>query len=152
MNVIHEKNGELLANRSILAASEPPIEPATICEGIALLVSNDMNTEAAEMADLAVGMFPNNPDLLWMGALVAQLTQDWQKAHDLLQQVKGIQGDDVELQTYQHLVRVLRCMESEAEAVELIKLAMNRFPSDQALQEEYEFLISLQAQAVQQPD
>jgi hypothetical protein len=43
-------------------------------------------------------------------------------------------------------------MESETEAVELIKLAMNRFPSDQALQEEYEFLISLQAQAVQQPD
>lgn len=144
MNFVFENTGKLVANGSTLAASELPIEPATICEGIALLVSKDMTAEAIEMADLANAMFPNTPSVLWMGALVAQLSQDWQKAHDLLQQLKTIQGDETDLQTYQHLVRVLRCLDAEEQAVEMIKLAMNRFPSDASLQEEYEFLISLQ--------
>jgi hypothetical protein len=144
MNLIFENTGELVPNGSTLAASELPIEPSTICEGIALLVSKEMNAAAVEMADLANTLFPNTPSVLWMGALVAQLSQDWQKAHDLLQQLKTIQGDETDLQTYQHLVRVLRCMDAEEEAVEMIKVAMNRFPSDESLQEEYEFLISLQ--------
>lgn len=144
MNFVFENTGELVANGSTLAANELPIEPSTICEGIALLVSKDMNAEAIEMADLANALFPNTPSVLWMGALVAQLSQDWQKAHDLLQQLKTIQGDETDLQTYQHLVRVLRCMDAEDQAVDMIKVAMNRFPSDASLQEEYEFLISLQ--------
>ena len=144
MNFVFENTGELVANGSTLAANELPIEPSTICEGIALLVSKDMNAEAIEMADLANALFPNTPSVIWMGALVAQLSQNWQRAHDLLQQLKTIQGDETDLQTYQHLVRVLRCMDAEDQAVEMIKVAMNRFPSDASLQEEYEFLISLQ--------
>jgi len=144
MNFVFENTGEMVANGSALAASELPIEPSTICEGIALLVSKDMTAEATEMADLANALFPNTPSVLWMGALVAQLSQDWHKAHDLLQQLRTVQGDAADLQTYQHLVRVLRCMDAEEQAVEMIQLAMNRFPSDESLQEEYEFLISLQ--------
>lgn len=147
MNFNLENSGESTANRTNLAALDLPIEPATICEGIALLVSKDMTAEAVEMADLAVALFPQDPAILWMGSLMGQLVQDWKKAHDLLQQLKVIQGDEVELQTYQQLVRVLRCMEMEAEAIETIKVAMNRFPSDEALQSEYEFLIALNSKA-----
>lgn len=149
MNFNLENSGESTANRTNLAALDLPIEPATICEGIALLVSKDMTAEAVEMADLAVALFPQDPAILWMGSLMGQLVQDWKKAHDLLQQLKVIQGDEVELQTYQQLVRVLRCMEMEAEAIETIKVAMNRFPSDEALQSEYEFLIALNSKAEQ---
>ena len=149
MNFNLENSGESTANRTNLAALDLPIEPATICEGIALLVSKDMTAEAVEMADLAVALFPQDPAILWMGSLMGQLVQDWKKAHDLLQQLKVIQGDEVELQTYQQLVRVLRCMEMEAEAIETIKVAMNRFPSDEALQSEYEFLIALNSKAAQ---
>jgi hypothetical protein len=150
MNFNLENSGESTANRTNLAALDLPIEPSTICEGIALLVSKDMTAEAVEMADLAVALFPQDPAILWMGSLMGQLVQDWKKAHDLLQQLKVIQGDEVELQTYQQLVRVLRCMEMEAEAIETIKVAMNRFPSDEALQSEYEFLIALNSK-VEQP-
>ncbi len=149
MNFNLENSGESTANRTTLAALDLPIEPGTICEGIALLVSKDMTAEAVEMADLAVALFPQDPAILWMGSLMGQLVQDWKKAHDLLQQLKVIQGDEVELQTYQQLVRVLRCMEMEAEAIEMIKVAMNRFPSDEALQSEYEFLIALNSKAEQ---
>jgi hypothetical protein len=149
MNFNLENSGESTANRTNLAALDLPIEPATICEGIALLVSKDMTAEAVEMADLAVALFPQDPAILWMGSLMGQLVQDWKKAHDLLQQLKVIQGDEVALQTYQQLVRVLRCMEMEAEAIETIKVAMNRFPSDEALQSEYEFLIALNSKAEQ---
>jgi tetratricopeptide (TPR) repeat protein len=149
MNFNLENSGESTANRTNLAALDLPIEPATICEGIALLVSKDMTAEAVEMADLAVALFPQDPAILWMGSLMGQLVQDWKKAHDLLQQLKVIQGDEVALQTYQQLVRVLRCMEMEAEAIETIKVAMNRFPSDEALQSEYEFLIALNSKAAQ---
>jgi hypothetical protein len=149
MNFNLENSGESTANRTNLAALDLPIEPGTICEGIALLVSKDMTAEAVEMADLAVALFPQDPAILWMGSLMGQLVQDWKKAHDLLQQLKVIQGDEVALQTYQQLVRVLRCMEMEAEAIETIKVAMNRFPSDEALQSEYEFLIALNSKAEQ---
>ncbi len=149
MNSMIEKSGELLSPRPSFAATELPIDAANICEGIALLVAKDMTAEAVEMANLATVLMPNDTDILWMGALVAQLVQDWKKAHDLLQQLKVIQGDEVELQTYQQLVRVLRCMEMEAEAIETIKVAMNRFPSDEALQSEYEFLIALNSKAEQ---
>lgn len=144
MNSVIDKNGNLLSSRSSFAATELPIDAVNICEGIALLVAKDMTFEAVEMANLATVLFPNDTDILWMGALVAQLVQDWGKAHDLLQRLKSIQGDQMELLTYQHLVRVLRCLNKEVEAVELIKVAIDRFPSDVALQEEFEFLISLQ--------
>lgn len=152
MKSMIEKNGELLSTRPSFAATELPIDTANICEGIALLVAKDMTAEAVEMANLATVLMPNDADILWMGALVAQLVQDWGKAHDLLQQLKSIQGDQVELRTYQQLVRVQRCLNMEVQAVEIIKVAMNRFPSDVALQSEYEFLISLQSEARQTVD
>lgn len=59
-----------------------------------------------------------------MSALVAEVSQDWFKAHALLTRLHYLQGESVTAETYRHEIRVLRCLGSTVQALNLAKAAL----------------------------
>jgi hypothetical protein len=124
-------------------APERPLDPGTIRETVSALIAQGQLALACEMTDLATVIHPNNESVLAMGALVAEVAQDWYKAHALLTRLRHLQGESITSETYRHEIRVLRCLGSDMQAMNLVKVALKRFPNDDILQQEHEELLSL---------
>lgn len=90
-----------------------------------------------DMADALVAaglaMYPNSQDILAMGALVAEVNQDWALAQDCLERLVAVQGDEVSVEGLHHLVRVLRCRGAYFRAFICAEKAILRFPQHAGL-------------------
>ena len=90
-----------------------------------------------DMADALVAaglaMYPDSQDILAMGALVAEVNQDWAQAQDCLERLVTVQGDAVSAEVLHHLVRVLRCRGAYFNAFIHAEKAILRFPQHSGL-------------------
>ncbi len=90
-----------------------------------------------DMADALVAaglaMYPNSEDILAMGALVAEVNQDWAQAQDCLERLVAIQGDAVSAEVLHHLTRVLRCRGAYFHAFIHAEKSILRFPHHSGL-------------------
>lgn len=123
-------------------APERPLDPLAIRETVSALIAQDKLELACEMTDLATVIHPNNESVLALSALVAEVTQNWVKAHALLTRLRHLQGASITAETYRHEIRVLRCMGSNTQAIGLAQIALQKFPTDTVLQQEHEELLS----------
>jgi Tfp pilus assembly protein PilF len=123
-------------------APERPLDPGAIRETVSALIAQGELALASEMTDLAIVIHPNNESVLAMSALVAEVTQNWFKAHALLTRLRHLQGESVTAETYRHEIRVLRCLGSKMQAMALAQVALQKFPTDTVLQQEHEELLS----------
>jgi tetratricopeptide (TPR) repeat protein len=121
---------------SMSYGAEPAQDPNKIREAIALLVAQDQIDTAAEMADLALVLFPSSEPVLAISALVAEVQQNWFEAYQILCRLQEIQGDNTQPTTLQHRIRVLRCMGAIEEAKGLCDQALTQFPEDSSLLDE----------------
>lgn len=126
-----------------LSAVQVPLEPANICEAIAVLIDQNKLSMAEEMADLAQILHPSEELVLAVSALVAETTQNWSKALALLTRLQEVQGDKVRAETLRHEIRVLRCMGAFDQAFNRADVALKKFPADETLCKELESLRSL---------
>ena len=101
-----------------------------------MLVAADQIDIAAEMADLGLLLYPQSEHVLSIGALVAEVKQNWHEAHQILMRLQTVQGVNLQPSTLEHRIRVLRCMGALDEARELCDQALNQFPTNSALSEE----------------
>jgi hypothetical protein len=124
-------------------APERPLDPETIRETVSALIAQGELAMASEMTDLARVIHPNNESVLAMSALVAEVEQDWYKAHALLTRLHHLQGESITAETYRHEIRVLRCLGSDAKAMNLAKDALMKFPTDEVLMKEHAALETL---------
>jgi hypothetical protein len=127
----------------VMHAPEKPLDPETIRETVSILIAQGELAMAGEMTDLARVIHPNNESVLVMCALVAEVTQDWYKAHALLTRLHHLQGASITAETYRHEIRVLRCLGSHAKALNLAQDALIKFPTDEGLMEEHAALVPI---------
>jgi hypothetical protein len=127
----------------VMHTPEKPLDPGTIRETVSVLIAQGELDMAIEMTDLARVIHPNNESVLVMSALVAEVSQDWFKAHTLLTRLHYLQGESITAETYRHEIRVLRCLGSNEQAMNLVKAALIKFPTDGVLLEEHAGLLRL---------
>ena len=99
-----------------LPVAERPLDPETIRETVSVLIAQGELAMASEMTDLARVIHPNDESVLVMSALVAEVSQDWFKAHALLTRLHHLQGEALTAKTYRHEIRVLLCSRSTVQA------------------------------------
>jgi tetratricopeptide (TPR) repeat protein len=134
------------------ALEGPALDADNIRQAISVLMAQGEIAMATEMAELANILHPGHEAILAVGALVAEVNQDWLKAHALLAQLQQLQGPAVTAETLQHQIRVLRCMGSTAQALDKAKEALDRFPANEALQTEYEEMLACSTTSADLPD
>ena len=116
---------------------------AEVRQAIAYWVGQDKLDVADALVAAGVAMYPNSEDILAIGALVAEVNQDWAQAQDCLEKLIEIQGDAAAAECWHHLVRVLRCRSSYFQAFIKAGIAVKAFPAHQGLRQAHAELTQL---------
>lgn len=132
-------------------AAEPMCSPervgsfsaAEIRQAIAYWVAQERLDHAQALVAAGLGLYPESQDVLAIGALLAEITEDWAMAQDCLERLMRVQGEAAPAQTWRHLVRVMRCRQSFYSALRHAQMALERFPDHADLQEEHAQLAAL---------
>ena len=117
--------------------------PTDIRLGIQWLMAEEQNDLAQALADAGIAIYPHSEDILAIGALVAEVNQDWAQAQDCLEKLIAVQGDAAAPECWHHLVRVLRCRSSYFQAFIKAGIAVNAFPAHQGLRQAHAELTQL---------
>lgn len=125
---------------------------AQIREAIAYWVSQDRMDHAEALLAAGLGLHPDSQDILAIGALVAEVNQDWAMAQDCIERLMQVQGAAAPVATWHHLVRVLRCREAYYKAFVRACMALERFPDHAELRDEHAQLAALLESPVLQPE
>lgn len=107
---------------------------------IRLTVQSLMNADRVDLA-VALGeagssLYPDNEDMLAVNALLAATQQDWGGAIEHLLALCEIQGDQVQPFTYLMLARCFRCELEIGLARDVLRIALEKYPDDLALNEQ----------------
>lgn len=113
-----------------------------IRQTLADLVAADRIDLANALADAGQSLYPDSEDILAISALLAEIQRDWTTAEDLLRQLIDKQGAATTAFTWRHLIRVLRCQCEPGKALLVAKQAIQAYPDDEALRDEF---LALQA-------
>lgn len=116
---------------------------AEIREAIADLVIQGRMDLANALGDAGISLYPESEDMLAMGALLAESRQDWTAAEELLAKLLLKQGSGATVASWQHYIRVLRCLCEWNSAILIAGRALEFYPGNPALLAE---LQSLEAQ------
>lgn len=117
--------------------------PEQIRQTIADLVAGNQLTTASALVDAGLSLHPCSEDILSIGALVAEIHQDWTRAKELLQALMKLQKGASPPETWLHWIRVLRCQEEHHAALRSAKQAYSLFPDHAALHKEYVQLMDM---------
>ena len=112
-------------------------------QAIAYWVAQDKLDVADALVAAGVAMYPNSEDILVMGALVAEVNQDWAQAQDCLEKLIAVQGAAVSAECWYHLVRVLRCRSAYFQAFIKAGIAVKAFPEHEGLRQAHAELTQL---------
>ena len=116
--------------------------PSEIREAIAKLVALDRMDVAQDLGDAGISLYPQSDDILAICALLAEARQDWVAAEDLLAKLILQQAGSTPVTTWQHYIRVLRCLCELPAALQIVELALQRYPEDVVLQQEQASLLA----------
>lgn len=135
--------GRMLSDREVSRFS-----PAEIREAIADLVTQDKMELAHALGDAGISLYPDSDDILAMCALLAESRQDWTAAEELLSKLILKQDGNTPVATWQHYIRVLRCLCELQSALQIAEHALQFHPQNPALMAELQSLIDLQGNSM----
>ena len=121
-------NGRMLSHREVSNFS-----PDQIRQTIAELVTNNRMDLADALSAAGLSLYPKSEEILAISALLAELSQDWLTAGQLLSQLIEVQDGLTPVSTWQHWIRVLRCQVEPAAALHATECALQIFPDHPAL-------------------
>jgi tetratricopeptide (TPR) repeat protein len=130
--------GRMLSDREVSRFSATEIR-----EAIADLVVQGRMDLANALGDAGISLYPDSEDMLAMVALLAESRQDWTAAEELLAKLLLKQGAAAPVASWQHYIRVLRCLCEWQAAILIMGRALEFYPGNPALMAE---LQSLEAQ------
>ncbi|MDH4376357.1 MAG: hypothetical protein QE494_08665 [Ramlibacter sp.] len=125
------------------------LTPAEVREAMAFWVGRERLDIAQVLVDAGMLQFPQSPDILAVGALLAEIQQDWDRAQNCLQALMDLQGDAATAESHLHLVRVMRCRAAYFSAWRHSLAALQAHPDHEGLQQEFDELSELLADAPQ---
>lgn len=130
--------GRMLSDREVSRFSAQEIR-----EAIADLVIQGRMDLAGALGDAGISLYPDSEDMLAMSALLAESRQDWTVAEEMLAKLLLKQGAAAPVASWQHYIRVLRCLCEWQSALMIAERALEFYPGHTALLSE---LYSLKAQ------
>ena len=130
--------GRMLSDREVSQFSAQEIR-----EAIADLVIQGRMDLASALGDAGMALYPDTEDMLAMSALLAESRQDWTVAEEMLAKLLLKQGTSAPVASWQHYIRVLRCLCEWQSALMIAERALEFYPGHAALLGE---LYSLKAQ------
>ena len=119
---------------------------AEIRQTLADLVAADRIDLANALSDAGQSLYPESEDILAISALLAEIQQNWSLAEDILRKLVDTQGAATTPFTWRHLIRVLRCQCEPGKALQVAKQALDVYPDDDHLNDEFLALQTLVSQ------
>ena len=119
---------------------------AEIRQTLADLVATDRIDLANALADAGQSLYPESEDILAISALLAEIQQNWTLAEDILRKLVDTQGAATTPFTWRHLIRVLRCQCEPGKALQAAQQALDAYPDDDQLSDEFLALQELVSQ------
>lgn len=116
---------------------------AEIRQAIAYWVGCDRLDIADSLVAAGMSLYPQSEDILAVGALLAEIKQDWQEAQHCLEQLLNLQGDRATGESWYHLVRVMRCRSANYAAFRAVQRGLKQHPAHVGLVQEFEELSEL---------
>ena len=123
--------GRMLSDREVSRFSAIEIR-----EAIADLVIQGRMDLASALGDAGFSLYPDSEDILAMVALLAETRQDWTMAEEMLARLLLKQGVEAPVASWQHYIRVLRCLCEWKSALMITQRALEFYPGHPALMEE----------------
>jgi len=130
--------GRMLSDREVSRFS-----PVEIREAIADLVTQGKMELANALGDAGISLYPESEDILAMCALLAESRQDWTAAEEMLAQLILKQDGNTPVATWQHYIRVLRCLCELQSAMQITEHALHFHPENPVLMAELQTLMNL---------
>mgnify|MGYP000249317508 FL=1 len=130
--------GRMLSDREVSRFSS-----AEIREAIADLVTQNKMELANALGDAGISLYPESEDILAMCALLAESRQDWTAAEEMLAQLILKQNGNTPVATWQHYIRVLRCLCELQSAMQITEHALESHPENPVLMAELQSLMNL---------
>jgi len=130
--------GRMLSDREVSRFSAQEIR-----EAISDLVIQGRMDLANALGDAGISLYPDSEDMLAMVALLAESRQDWTMAEEMLAKLLLKQGTEAPVASWQHYIRVLRCLCEWQSALLITERALQFYPGNEALLSE---LTSLEQQ------
>ena len=124
-------SGRMLSHREVSRFT-----PDQIRQTIAELVAQNRVDLADALSAAGLSLYPDNEEILAISALLAEMRQDWLTAGQLLQQLIEVQDGRSPVSTWQHWIRVLRCLVEPAAAMHAVDCALQIYPDHPALLDE----------------
>jgi len=115
--------GRMLSDREVSR-----FKPAEIREAIQTLVTEGKDALAIALGDAGLSLYPDSEDILAITGLLALMRQEWTLAVELIEHLRGIQGDSTPPFTYVMLVRALRCNLEPVRALEVVNEGLKKYP------------------------
>lgn len=116
---------------------------AEIRQAIAYWVGRDRLDIADALVAAGMSLYPQSEDILAVGALLAEINQDWAQAQDCLEQLIELQGERATGESWFHLVRVMRCRSANHAAFRAATHGTKKHPDHAGLAQEYDELSEL---------
>jgi hypothetical protein len=115
--------GRMLSDREVSR-----FKPAEIREAIQALVTEGKDALAIALGDAGLSLYPESEDILAITGLLALMRQEWTLAVELIETLRGIQGENTPPFTYVMLVRALRCNLEPVRALEVVNEGLKKYP------------------------
>jgi hypothetical protein len=127
--------GRMMSDREMSRFSAVEIR-----EAISDLVREDRMDLASALGDAGISLYPESEDMMAMVALLAESRQDWTTAEEMLAKLLLKQGSQAPVASWQHYIRVLRCLCEWQSALMIAGRALEFYPGDPALVAELQAL------------
>ena len=138
----HNFLDEAAFGRMLSARELSRFSPSEVRQAIADLVAQDRMDLAQALGDAGFSLYPQSNDILAICALLAEARQDWVAAEDLLAKLILQQAGSTPVTTWQHYIRVLRCLCELPAALQIVEVALQHYPNDDVLLQEQASLLA----------
>lgn len=119
--------------------------PTEIRMDIQKLMQQNQMELAQALGDAGLALYPDNDEMLAMGALLAVSRGDWTEGRDLLSQLQTQQGDAAPATSYWLRARCERCLGQDDEARAQLEQGLRMHPGSAELQAELSLMLQAQA-------
>ena len=114
--------------------------PVEIREAVQALMADDNTTLASAVADAALALMPDCPDVLAVAGLLSMTRQDWEGAAEYLVRLIKVQGTAAPAATFMMLARAQRCNLDPFAAANTLDIGLTLHPESDELQQAFDEL------------
>jgi hypothetical protein len=136
MTLIQELMNQASVGGLLNAHKIKRFSPSEIRETIQSLVATEQNELANALGDAGLSLYPHSEDMLAICSLLAMVSQNWQEAVEMMDELMDIQADKAPPFTFVMMVRALRCNLEPARALEVVRKGLELYPQQLELMAE----------------